>query len=66
MTRRTKGRGIMSYAANKMSGFAETQLDTARVEKVLVAKPAKQPADRTKFTQDFMRRYPKTIAYLAK
>jgi len=56
----------MSYAANKVSEFAETQLDTARVEKVLVAKPAKQPVDRTKFTQDFMRRYPKTIAYLAK
>lgn len=38
----------------------------ARAEKPLAAKPAKEPIDKAQFRRDFMRQYPKTIAYLAK
>jgi hypothetical protein len=65
MTRRNKGREKMDFAEFKISALAGKQANAGSVD-VLVAKPVKEPVDQAELRRELMRRFSKTLAYLAK
>lgn len=56
----------MNDVALKVSALVEKQADSARAHEVLVARPVKGPIDQAQIRRDLMKRFSKTIAYLAK
>ena len=55
----------MDFAEFKISALAGKQADAGSVD-VLVAKPVKEPVDQAELRRELMRRFSKTLAYLAK
>ena len=66
MTRDTKGPRFMNYMMLKVSEQPENQIGDNSSQQVFAAKPVKGPIDHATLRRDIMKRYSKTIAYLAK
>jgi hypothetical protein len=66
MTRRNKGRGKMDFAEFKAHALDGKQVGAARDHRVLIAKPVKESVDPAELRRELMRRFSKTLAYLAK
>jgi hypothetical protein len=56
----------MNYMMLKVSEQPENQIGDNSSQQVFAAKPVKGPIDHATLRRDIMKRYSKTIAYLAK